>query len=50
MKILILAILLISECVCADAFPTMKLVRKINKRVKHLRKEKQSEEANQMEI
>jgi hypothetical protein len=45
MKILILAILLVSECVCADGLPTMKLVRKIKKWVNHLRKE-QFEEAN----
>ena len=44
MKFLIIALLLVSVCVCTEALLTMKLVRKIGAIIKYLKKEKFEEE------
>ncbi len=44
MKILILAVLLVAVCVCTDDLVTLKLVRKIDKWLKNLKKERFEEE------
>jgi hypothetical protein len=40
MKILILVVLFVAVCVCTEALVTLKMVRKIDKWVKYLKKER----------
>jgi hypothetical protein len=44
MKIYLIALLLVSVCVCTETLATMKLVRKIHKWVKYLKKERFEEQ------
>jgi hypothetical protein len=44
MKIYLLALLLVSLCVCTESLATMKMVRKIHKWVKYLKKERFEEQ------